>query len=317
MDYLFNNAHVWMAAAGIAAGIAVTRLVRQLRRRQRQRALALRLLAQTPGVCYLHTFPRTNSQLHTGTPALIAETFLRAAGIPYVLLPTLNIGVSPTERLPYLELDQTGTTDSYYIIERIQRDFPAKCAANLEPLTSPTHQAILTMLRRTLAHSLRYGQYRVTFVDNPEYILKKMGPMFPKFLPTWVKRKIVGKLRQRQITMLNMEGYGDLSNEEYKAELRRDLKVIETLLSSALENGQPYLFTTTKPSVADVIVWSYMSQIAEVPFAEVEAARRHPIQGYVRRLEALWFPDAEELKKKYGCVTSGAQDFTSPIPRRS
>lgn len=250
-----------------------------------------RRAAQQRDVVYLHVFPRlVSDNLHNSAPCLKVESFLRMYKVPYEVLYGMNNADSPTERLPFIELNGVAVAESAFIIEHVAAHFKL----DIKPASSEA-AGKTTMLRRLTEDSLRLHYYRHLMVDN----WRKLVPTYAKLtgLPVCVMSLIYTKtMRPRLIATLNLHGQGDLTDAQYHAEFLADVKAIESQLTT-----QKFAVSDEKPTVADCSVFAWLQNVVwcarqgiACPAVDY-AAHSSVINAYLGRMEGLLYPDKSEL----------------------
>ena len=144
-------------------------------------------------------------------------------------------------------------------------------------------------IQRAMNSTIKFAQFRLTMVENPRIITDNFKPVLPSWIPQWVYALYIGRYRQRAIQMLNSEGYGDLTDEEYRHELLRDYKAVEEQI------GNNKFILGDKISEADCHVFAWLVNFRDIDLPEMEPCRQGKLRAYLDRVQALLFPDKANL----------------------
>jgi glutathione S-transferase len=276
-----HGPQVAKVAAALAVGLFVVRKVASVIGAARAAAaVKARHAAQQKGVVYVFGFPPHPTLGQLGAPSVKIETFLKLNKIKYEYVPTMDTSISPTERLPMIELDGVTVADSTYAIEYLIEKF------NIAETLSPEQSAKGVAMRRILEDSARLSLYRFQMVDNMEVTVNRFTVMLPK-VPRFVLALFMKKtFRKNLITMLNLHGHGDLTDEQYQQEFLADIKTIEQLLS------QSQFAVADVPTRYDASVYGWLvpMRAPDLPVGQCPAlayaASSAVISSYMARVEA-------------------------------
>jgi glutathione S-transferase len=267
--------------AAAAVGMFVfKKAMRAMRKSRKAAATKARRAAQVPGVVYLFTFPETPTLGQISGPCAKLETFLKLNKIKYEIVKTVTTATSPTGRLPMIEIDGVAVADSTFAIEYLIEKF------NITESLSPAQEAKGIALRRIIEESARLSVLRFTFVDNTSMMVDRFHGLMPT-APRFIFDRVVRGMRKGLITMLNLHGHGDLTDEQYQQEFLADIKAIEQLLS------QSQFAVADVPTRYDASVYGWLKANflqADLPVGKCPAlayaAASAPIQAYMTRVEA-------------------------------
>lgn len=217
-------------------------------------------------------------------------TFLRLANIPVKLV--TGGKMSPVAgRCPWVKLHRAdGTTlvieDSQRVIKELTVEFDVKMDASLTEQQRVLGEAVTRIAENTIYQCL----VRNRWVDHFDTCAREY--FIP--LPDAVKRFVMKLVRNKSIIpMLNAHGNGDLSDAEYHAVYVDGVKFIAQTLGS-----NQFLLGTSHPTSYDSVAYGFLSSLIDAPFpspAKSFAASNSIIAAYVRRIEALAFPDMKTL----------------------
>lgn len=295
----------WARRAAIVVGVAVTlRIGKALLSAHSKSRFAKEVAKQKKNVVYLYGFPRL-AALRTpiiGPTACKVETFLRLAKVPYVFVGTQDYSNSPTERLPFIALNGQLTAESYFIMERVTKEFQV----TLDDFLAAEDHAKGNAIRRIIDDSIRLHHYRHQTVNHPEQVAQ----IFSKAMgaPLFIAKFFVRSLRSNMIDLLNKHGQGDLTEEQFRQEWMRDISSLEVFL------GDKPFFFGDRPSSYDCAAYGYLAiaiVIADlIPCAELTRIRDGPLGKFTKRMEAAAFPDLDTILK-----APQPQEFLTPTKK--
>lgn len=289
-EYLFGKAGepYRKALTVTAAAVVAVKVIRLASRVYKVRSQQASLDALEKNIVHLFIFPRWSRSANFSTPCLRLEAFLRLNKIPYVAHFTMDTSCSPTERLPFIVYNGEVVADSEFAAQWLTKRFNLTINASL----SEHDHAVGLAARRLVEGSWQYGTYRTINVDNSAAVVAVYAREFR--IPRFVAAYFVRSMRKGTITMLNAVGHGDLTNEQYRSEMLRDLKALEALIG----NSKSYLLGNA-PSSYDANVYAGLVVplvLSEVATPELAFLRSSAIlTSYVDRMTALLFPDLASL----------------------
>jgi hypothetical protein len=235
-------------------------------------------------VLYLHQFSAWEFGPNASPPCMKAETFLRLAKIPYES--RTDMKTCKTGTWPWAELNGETICDSQNIIETCTKHFNVQ----LGPKLTNHQQCVQTALRRVLEQSTYFHLVRDRWVDQFELLLKYYN--IPG-LPAIIKKLACGYFRKNIIKMLNLQGSGDMSQDEYHAAYVADVKCVAEFLGD-----QKYIFGDEVTEL-DCTVFAFLANIAvpEFPSPARDYVRGNKkLMAYIRRVADRAFPECEALK---------------------
>jgi len=279
-----------MGLERVAAGLLLAYAGYKIYVSQKRKAFFNKTKENKPGVVYLYMPKRWCTR--TPNPSIWAmklEAFLRLNKIPYVVESVSDFSLSPSGTIPFVGVNGKLVGDSQLCIEFIAKELKIDMDSHL----TPEQHAVGTALRRLTEDNLAPHYYRTMMVDNMQHL----DPLFKDLQkPMFLVRFMFGKYRKNIINKLNSSGLGDLSDDRYQEEQRRNIKAVETLLGS-----KKYLFGD-KPSSYDLGVLSVFSHILTLqPWLKantkgVEALYESAVlKEYVNRFYAAVYPDFKTL----------------------
>lgn len=281
----------WLQTIGVVTGVVVLAVVGfKLYRAYKRSAFIARTKKGARNVVYLYTPKRWSSRLASFSSwSLKLEAFLRLNKIPYIAEFVDDFSLSPTETLPFIGLNGVLVGDSQQCIEYISKEL----GINMDSFLTAEQQATGTLLRRLLEDNVSPNNYRTVIVDN----MANMVPVMKEYgAPRLLMPFILRMYRNLSIKRLNASGLGDLSDERYQEEQRRNFKALETLI------GNKKFIFGDKPSSYDLGAFALLSFVLALkPFLQrnnsgVSALFESKIlTAYVERFNALVYPDLEKI----------------------
>ena len=244
----------------------------------------------------LFLLPRWSKGPNPSPGCIRAETFLRLAKVPYTANLTATSG--PTDRWPFIAHKGEYICDNNTIIPYLMETLHLK----LDDHLTEKDKHLGTLITRTLEQSVYFSIVRLRW--EPMANFNRYEKEFRIPLPSLVKRQIMKKIRKDLISMLNVQGCGDRSDQENKADLLLDIQAIESQLP---EPGK-FLFGYNKPSSYDAVAFAYLSSVSNFPYDPSAAPtellrfveRSKKITSYVELVQKTAFPDFDEVTKQMG-----------------
>ena len=223
---LCHNPHIRRCAAVAGSVMAMTLVAKKVLRWKKQAALRAERAAMKQDVVYLYMFPPWEHGLSVSSPCVKVLAFMRLAQIPYEAIYTMDASNSPSGRLPYIVLNGEATCESTFIIERLKKHFKV----DPDSWLSPEQCARGLAARRLLEDNMNWCEERFMVVDNAECMFRTFAKDLhaPKILVKIMFRRV----RKNIINVLNTQGTGDLTNEQYHAMWLQDIVAFETLLGT-------------------------------------------------------------------------------------
>ena len=284
LEGVFSNRYV-VGAVGVGAAVWVATTAWSATKQRRQaQAKQARREAQKKGVVYLYQWPRTGRLHSLSTFCTIVETYLRLTGTPHEVVDVISSDMSPTERLPYIELDGVGTADSEFIMERLAKDLGHGAAP-----ASKLDQATSTLLMRTLNQSTRLHMARWLWVDNTSVMRDEFTSAGKAFgTPSLVVTFLCRTSRKKSISLLNAEGQGDLSDTEYHRKFLDDIKAVEAILAG---------FADGKVQLSQAAIATAYTYLAYLSIAPACPAINHMknsavLKRFLASTDRMAFPDS-------------------------
>ena len=226
VQQVLHNARIqkWAALVGGVAAVALA--AKKIYSWKKQFALCAERAAMKQDVVYLCMFPPWEYAPSICPSCYKVLAFMRLAQIPYETVYTMIPRSSPTGRLPYIVLNGEVTCESAFIIERLKKHFKV----DPDSWLSPEQHATGLAARRLLEDNMNWCEKRFVMVDNGEAAFRTLSKDIAA--PKILVRIMFRKLRKHIIEVLNTQGTGDLTNEQYHAMWLQDIVAFETLLGT-------------------------------------------------------------------------------------
>ena len=285
-----HNPHIRKCAAVAGSLMAVTLVAKKVWCWKKQAALRAERAAMKQDVVYLYTFPPWEHGASFSPWCLKVMAFMRLAQIPYEAIYTMDPSNSPTERLPYIVLNGEATCESSFIIDRLKKHFKV----DPDSWLSPEQHATALATQRMLEDNMNWCEERYLMVDNMPAMASEFAREM-KGTPRLFLKLFVSMARKNVIKILNTQGNGDLTDEQYHAEFLQDVIAFETILGD-----KPFLMgdKPTSYDCAALGLFNTIVQMCDISCPAVAHMRSDPrIVTYVSRLTAILFPDLEPLIK--------------------
>jgi len=278
--HLVHNGPRWasIAAAAVVGFVVVRKVARCAAAARKESAAKKRREAQKPNVVYLFAYKHHEKFGQVSAPCRKVETFLKLFKIPYEIVTTFDSNMSPTGRMPFAEINGETVTESAFIIKACMERF------NVPETLTPTQVANGVAISRLIEESARLGLFRWGVVDNMPVLVSRFATL-TKY-PVRAVSFFVSGMRTRTIKMLNLHGYGDLTDEQYQQVFLEDVKAVEDFLtrSTFAVSDSPSRFDCT------VYAWVKMLVMEDVPRdgcpAVAYAVGSATIATYIARVEA-------------------------------
>ncbi|MBX3615971.1 glutathione S-transferase family protein [Nitrosomonas sp.] len=227
----------------------------------------------------LYQFKRTWSIPNLSPFCCKVETYLRMAGIPYELKPSLPFG-APKGKLPYIEDNGAAIADSRFIIDYLKTHY-----TDLDQGLTATELATSTALQRLLEEHLfwatLYSRWQYTEENwqiNKQAIFEPLPPIIRDIAANRTRKKI-----QRQIYG---HGTGRHQPEEIFTLGKQDIDALTVSLGD-----QPYFFGD-KPTTLDASAFGLLINIIgcpiESPLKEHGLTKQNLVQ-YVDKIKQRYF----------------------------
>lgn len=210
------------------------------------------------------------------------EILLKMAGLEYRSETMDDPRKAPKGKLPFLIDDGTEIADTALIQRHLQNKYGVDFDDGLNADERATSHAMARMIEERLYWVTLYSRW----IDDHNWPIIKdfwFGSMPP------IIRNLVPIIAQKQVkTGLQAHGIGRHAVPDIYAFGAADLAALSTQL------GDKSFMFGNKPSGLDAIAYPIITNglIEKLPGPLLEAAKSHAnFEPYVRRCEALWFPD--------------------------
>jgi glutathione S-transferase len=206
------------------------------------------------------------------------ETYLRLAGLPFRIEPTLPMA-APKGKLPFI-IDEDGTRipDSGQIIAHLE----ATRGARLDGHLTPEQRALGHLIRRTCEESLYFVLLYSRWFDPAGW--RTTRPAYFAGMPAALRGVVPELIRRRLRRDVLGQGILRHSPEEIYALGCADLDALAVTLG-----GRPF-FLTDRPGSVDAVVHAFVANILKAPVdnrLKAHAQGLEPLVGFVARLDGL------------------------------
>jgi len=297
MAYLERSAGpLWREVAGCARssagrrlgkvvlGVALVKLGLKLYSGYKARQRRQRWAEVGKDVVVLHQFERGTNMPNLSPFALKLETWLRMAGIKYVV-DTEEPQSASKNKCPWITINGMEMSDSELVIDYLTQHFNKPVSATLTPHQHGVGRAVQVMLDE---HTIFFVGYKRYLLDRMSYIhkcfSKKYRIIFTVFWPLFIH-----ELKK----FFYVVGIGRYTEEEAMFLMFRELRALEDILGD-----QPFLLADT-PSAYDAAVFAELTQVIYGCAPEVERRVREthaPLVQYHERMKAKYWPDWEQCR---------------------
>ncbi|CBZ27493.1 conserved hypothetical protein [Leishmania mexicana MHOM/GT/2001/U1103] len=254
-----------------------------------ERRRCLHLIQQCEGretELFLFILPRSPWAPSLCPACTRVETFLRANGIPYRTIETIDPLGAPNGELPFLIYKRQRVDQLPRMMELITSEFNVAMDSTL----TRDQRAVGASLRRTLEYSVERLLYRIVFIDHPSLAVAQITRAL-HISHLRARLAVHGyaiKLKKR----LAITAYGSLVSEQCENEFLQDCEAIEAQIGH-----KRYLFSDTNMTSYDCAVYAllvpfaYMGSHASLSAAYSAVADSAVLMAYINRISERLFSD--------------------------
>ncbi|XP_037088929.1 failed axon connections homolog [Pollicipes pollicipes] len=267
---------VLLGAALLGIGLKVYGRYRRYQRRQRWNQAG-------KDVVVLHQFERATNFPNLSPFALKLETFLRMAGIKYVVDTEEPQG--SRNKCPWITFNGQELSDSELIIDFLTQHFGKPLKEKLTPAEHAVGRAVQVMLDEHTIMAVAYKRY---VLDGWSYIMGRFPKKYRLMLRLMMPINFP-KIKHLFYTV----GIGRFSEEETMFFLRRELRALEDVLGD-----KPFLLDST-PTTYDAAAFAELTQVIYGCAPEVERyvrANYDALVQYHERMKDKYWPDWEQCR---------------------
>ena len=210
-------------------------------------------------------------------------TWLRLAGIPYVLEHENDTRAGPKQKSPWIVIEGEKMGDSELIVQRLV------CERGIDPDAhlTPRQRAESLALRRLFEDHYNFAFMHAMFMTEAGWAF--MRPHFD-FLPFLVRPVVVPMIRRSVRSELHMQGMGRHTQAEIDSMAIADLDAADALLGD-----QPFFFGE-QPTLADCTVYGFLALSLWSPIAGAHQDHLRSLPRLVafceRMRDLLWADEA-------------------------
>ncbi|KPA79245.1 putative mitochondrial hypothetical protein [Leptomonas pyrrhocoris] len=289
------------AVVGVVAAYKAASHVHKLVQRRRRR----QLLRQCEQDAELHVFilPRSPWSPSLSPACTRVEAYLRANGIPYKAIETLDATGAPSGELPFLVYKHARMDQLPRIFEFLSSEF----SVSIDDALTREERAIGAALRRTLEYSMERFLYRTVFIDHPTLAVTHIARAL--HISHLRARLAVRQYARKLNSQLAITAYGALVSEQYENEFLLDCEALEVQIGD-----KQFLFSNAEVTSYDCAVYAllvpfaYMGKYTALSTAYMAVANSPVLMGYVARMTKRLFADvaAQFDAAATTCATSSA-----------
>ncbi|KAK7195577.1 Glutathione S-transferase, C-terminal domain containing protein [Novymonas esmeraldas] len=291
------------AVAGAIATVATASHVSTLLERRRRRRL-IHLCEDRETELFLFILPRAPWAPSLSPSCTRVEAVLRANGIPYKAIETIDPYGAPHGELPFLIYKRQRVDQLPRMMDFIAGEFDL----TMDDALTRDQRAVGAALRRTVEYSMERFLYRVAFIDHPSLALTQLvrALHISRLHARLAVRGYANKLRQR----LALTSYGALVREQYENEFLQDCEALEAQIAH-----KRYLFSDTTMTSYDCAVFSllvpfaYMGRHTTLSPAYAAVSESAVLMAYVTRISRRLFSDLNTTFDAVG-TSSDAHDVS-------
>jgi hypothetical protein len=286
-------------AAAFQTALHVHTLVQRRRRRQ--------LLRRCEQDAELHVFilPRSPWSPSLSPACTRVEAYLRANGIPYKAVETIDPTGAPNGELPFFVYKHERIDQLPTIFDFLAREF----TVTMDDALTREERAIGAALRRTLEYSMERFLYRTVFIDHPTLAVSQIARVL--HISHLRARMAVNRYAKRLHERLAITSYGALVSEQYENEFLLDCEALESQIGS-----KRFLFSDTELTSYDCAVYAllvpfaYMGKHTALSTAYMAVADSTVLMGYIARISKRLFSDlasqfdAADMSFETSCASS-------------
>ncbi|ORC88794.1 uncharacterized protein TM35_000152250 [Trypanosoma theileri] len=262
-----------------------------------------RIAALESGIVHLFIPPRWSRGPNYFSRCVALETLLRLARQPYIVHfvtdttnPTMIATTAKSEADKAAKVTITTLTMRtlpFTICDGVLSSRPPVELTDLvdRGLSAEGH-ALGLAAARLAETSLAYGLHRSLLIDRPEVMVDLFAQEYN--LDMKKANNVVTRTRRALITALNAVGYGSLPDTWYPREFLRGVRSLETLI------GENKFLLGNNPTSYDCTIYGWLqvaTQLGAHDPATEYLMKSEILQGYVKRMTELAFPDIAELPR--------------------
>ncbi|KAG5503505.1 hypothetical protein JKF63_05644 [Porcisia hertigi] len=235
---------------------------------------------------FLFILPRSPWAPSLSPACTRVETFLRANGIPYTAIETIDPLGAPSGELPFLIYKRQRIDDLPKIMEFITSEFQV----TMDDTLTRDQRATGAALRRLLEHNIEHYLYRIAFIDHPSLAIAQIerALQMPHLRARFAVYGYANNLKKRFATT----AYGALVSEQYEHEFLQACESIEEQMGK-----KRYLFSDIAITSYDCAVYSllvpfaYMGKHTSLSAAYSRVADSDVLMAYIADISRRLFSD--------------------------
>jgi glutathione S-transferase len=197
--------------------------------------------------------------------ALKLETWLRLAGVPFEVRPSMNLAKAPRGKLPFIVDGGREIGDSSLVIRHLKASRGIDPDAGLDAVA----RAEATALQRLFEDHLYFIMVWSRWIDPAGWAV--VGRDFFGVVPAPLRPLVRTAMRRRVRAMLHGQGTGRHDAQTIHGFAREDLDAVATAL------GERPFFAGDQLTTIDAVAYGFLANILRVP---VETELKRIAQGY-------------------------------------
>ncbi|KPI89195.1 hypothetical protein ABL78_1688 [Leptomonas seymouri] len=272
------------SVAGLVAAYKTASYVHTLVQRRRRQKLLLK--CQQDAGLYIFILPRSPWSPSLSPRCTRVEAYLRANGIPYKAIETVDPTGSPSGELPFIVFKHARVDQLPRIFEFLGTEF----GVTMDDALTREERAIGAALRRTLEYNMERFLYRTAFVDHPTLAISQIARALhiSRLRARLAVRRYATMLREQ----LAITAYGALVSEQYESEFLLDCEALEAQIGD-----KRFLFSNSELTSYDCAVYAllvpfaYMGKYTALSTAYMAVADSVVLMRYVARISKRLFAD--------------------------
>lgn len=229
----------------------------------------------------LYQFPRLFGVPNMSHFCLKMETWLRMAGMQYVVKEVVDPRKAPKGKLPYIQDDTNIMADTSLIIPFLSDRHGVMLDGQLSPQERAVAHSMVKMIDEHLYWAVLYNRW----VDEN---WPKVRDVFFSTLPPLIRSVVPAMIQKKMLSDIQSQGIGRHSKTEIYQLANQDIKALSDFL------GDKSYFMGAQPTSLDASAFAILSNILEPPLRSPlkDYARKLPnLVAYNRRMGERYFPD--------------------------
>lgn len=198
---------------------------------------------------YLHQLPKFTTKNYSYSPfCLKMELYLKAVGLSYENNFSLEFGKSPTNKMPFIELQDKKFADSNLIISYLKSERDIYLNEHLDKKQNAISKAFIRLCEDSLYWSLMYSRWYDNSLWQKEFIETTS-------LPKIMAKLVYNATKKNVARQLKFQGTTVLAETEIYQKFTADIEAIANFLDK-----KKYFFNE-QISLLDITVFSFLIMV--------------------------------------------------------